>query len=54
MAVVVLNASEVEQLLDMPGCMAAMEEALIGLARGEAYLPLRPMVKPPGEPTFSV
>lgn len=52
MAVVVLNAGEVEQLLDMPGCMAAMEEALIGLAHGEAYLPLRPVVKPPGEPTF--
>jgi ornithine cyclodeaminase len=52
MAVLVLNEGEVERLLDMPGCMVAMEEALIGLARGEAHLPLRPVVKPPGEPTF--
>ena len=48
----ILNAHEVERLLDMPGCMEAMEEALIGLARGEAHLPLRPVVKPPAEPTF--
>ena len=45
----ILNAHEVEQLLDMPGCMAAMEEALVSLARGEFHLPLRPIVRPPGE-----
>jgi ornithine cyclodeaminase/alanine dehydrogenase-like protein (mu-crystallin family) len=44
----ILDEHEVEQLLDMPGCMAAMEEALIGLARGEFYLPLRPIVRAPG------
>src|SRR4051812_638711 len=48
----ILNAPEVEQLLDMPGCMAAMEEALVSLARGEFHLPLRPVVRPPGEPHF--
>ena len=48
----ILNEHEVVQLLDMPGCMAAMEEALTGLARGEFHLPLRPVVKPPGERHF--
>jgi ornithine cyclodeaminase len=48
----ILNAQEVERLLDMPGCMEAMEEALVGLAHGEFHLPLRPVVKPPGEKHF--
>lgn len=48
----ILNAQEVERLLDMPGCMEAMREALVGLARGEFHLPLRPVVKPPGEKHF--
>jgi ornithine cyclodeaminase/alanine dehydrogenase-like protein (mu-crystallin family) len=47
--VLVLNHEEVERLLDMPGCMAAMEEALVALARGDFHLPLRPIVRPPGE-----
>ena len=49
MSVLILNADEVERLLDMPGCMAAMEEALVALARGDFFLPLRPIVRPPGE-----
>jgi ornithine cyclodeaminase/alanine dehydrogenase-like protein (mu-crystallin family) len=48
MSVLILNHDEVERLLDMPGCMAAMEEALVALARGEFHLPLRPVVRPPG------
>ena len=48
----ILNEHEVVQLLDMPGCMAAMESALVSLARGEFHLPLRPVVKPPGESHF--
>jgi ornithine cyclodeaminase len=48
----ILNGEEVVRLLDMPGCMTAMEEALVSLARGEFHLPLRPVVKPPGEPHF--
>ncbi len=52
MSVLILNGEEVEALLDLPGCMAAMEQALIGLAQGDFHLPLRPVVRPPGEPTF--
>jgi len=48
----ILNAEEVERLLDMPGCMAAMEEALVALAHGEFHLPLRPVIRPPGEEHF--
>jgi ornithine cyclodeaminase len=48
----IVDADEVERLLDMPGCMAAMEDALVTLARGEFHLPLRPIVKPPGESHF--
>ena len=48
----ILNEHEVEQLLDMPGCMAAMEEALVALARGDFHLPLRPVVRPPGQSHF--
>lgn len=32
----------------MKECMAVMREALISLARGEAYQPLRTIVRPPG------
>ena len=45
----ILNGQEVEQLLDMPGCMAAMEEALVALARGEFAPAAPPVVRPPGE-----
>jgi ornithine cyclodeaminase len=45
----ILSGEEVVRLLDMPGCMQAMEEALVTLARGEFHLPLRPIVRPPGE-----
>jgi ornithine cyclodeaminase/alanine dehydrogenase-like protein (mu-crystallin family) len=48
----VLNEHEVEELLDMEGCIAAMEEALSSLARGEVFLPLRPKVKPPDVNNF--
>ncbi len=45
----VLSEEEVVELLDMEGCIAAMEEALAALERGEVTMPLRPMVKAPGE-----
>ena len=48
----ILNEHEVERLLDMPGCMAAMEEALVALARGDFHLPLRPVIRPPGQSHF--
>jgi ornithine cyclodeaminase len=45
----ILTGDEVVRLLDMPGCMAAMEETLVALAGGQFHLPLRPVVRPPGE-----
>jgi ornithine cyclodeaminase len=48
-SVLVLGEPEVEELLDPAGCLAAMERALVALARGEIYLPLRQIVRPPGE-----
>ena len=50
--IVILNEREVEELLDVAGCIEAMAEALSSLARGEVYQPLRPIVRPPGEPTL--
>ena len=44
----ILTGEEVVQLLDMPGCMAAMEETLVALAGGRFHLPLRPVVGAPG------
>ncbi len=52
MSILVLNQEEVEQLLDMEGCIEAMAEALASLARGEVHVPLRAVVRPPGEDTF--
>jgi ornithine cyclodeaminase/alanine dehydrogenase-like protein (mu-crystallin family) len=49
MAFLVLTQSEVEQLLDMEGCIGAMEEILAALARGELFMPLRSITFPPGE-----
>jgi len=48
----ILNEHEVEELLDLAGCLEAMREALSSLARGEVHLPLRPVVRPPGETTL--
>jgi ornithine cyclodeaminase/alanine dehydrogenase-like protein (mu-crystallin family) len=48
----VLSERDVEELLDPAGCLAAMERALVALARGEVFLPLRPIVRPPGETTL--
>ena len=52
MGVFVLNQKEVEQLLDMKGCIEVMAEALASLARGEVHVPLRFLVKPEGEPSL--
>ncbi len=52
MAVLILNQRDVEQLLDVEGCIEAMAEALSSLARGEVHLPLRPVIRPPGEDSF--
>ena len=42
----------VEELLDPAGCLAAVERALVAIARGEVHLPLRTMVRPPGDETL--
>jgi ornithine cyclodeaminase/alanine dehydrogenase-like protein (mu-crystallin family) len=52
MSVLVLNQAEVEELLDMEGCIAAMEAAFLSLARGELHQPLRFVVRPPDRPDF--
>ena len=49
MPLLVLSQQEVEQLLDMEGCIEAMEGALASLARGEVHLPLRFIFKPGDE-----
>jgi ornithine cyclodeaminase/alanine dehydrogenase-like protein (mu-crystallin family) len=48
----VLNQEEVERLLDMEGCIAAMEDALAALARGEVHVPLRFVMRPGDEPSL--
>ena len=49
MAILVLNQSEVERLLDMEGCIEAMAGILEALARGELFQPLRSITFPPGD-----
>src|SRR5438045_3528938 len=52
MPLLVLSQQEVEQLLDMEGCIEAMEGALASLARGEVHMPLRFIFKPGDEPSL--
>jgi alanine dehydrogenase len=44
MKVLIVNQAEVRQLLPMAECVDVMAEALMTLARGEAILPLRPVL----------
>jgi len=46
--VLMVNQAEVARLLPMGECIAAMEETLKTLARGEALLPLRQVIMLPG------
>ena len=48
-SVLVLSDADVRELLDMESCIAAMEDALAALARDELTMPLRFVVRPPGE-----
>jgi ornithine cyclodeaminase len=50
MRVLVLTHREVEHLLTMRECVDLMADTLAGLARGEAFQPLRMIVRPPGSP----
>jgi ornithine cyclodeaminase/alanine dehydrogenase-like protein (mu-crystallin family) len=47
MKLLVLNETEVEELLPMSECISAMEEAFIALGRGEVDQPLRAIFRPP-------
>lgn len=46
MKLLIVNATEVEQLLSMPECIAAMAEAFSSLAHGEVHQPLRTIFRP--------
>lgn len=48
MSVLVLSEHDVRDLLDMESCVAAMEDVLARLARGELTNPLRSLMLPPG------
>jgi ornithine cyclodeaminase len=48
MAVLVLSDADVRASLSGAECLAAMEEVLVAHARGEAYLPLRTVMRAPG------
>jgi ornithine cyclodeaminase len=47
MKLLILNHTEVEQLLPISECISAMEDAFTALARGEAHQPLRTIFRPP-------
>jgi len=47
MSLLILNHSEVEQLLPMNECINVLEEAFTALARDEFHQPLRTITKPP-------
>jgi ornithine cyclodeaminase/alanine dehydrogenase-like protein (mu-crystallin family) len=48
----VLTGDDVRANLSMADCVAAMEDVLAALARGELYQPLRGVYAPPGEGKF--
>jgi ornithine cyclodeaminase/alanine dehydrogenase-like protein (mu-crystallin family) len=52
MDVLVLNGEQVAQLLPMPECIKVMRDALAALARGEALVPLRTVMRVPGVTGF--
>ena len=52
MDVLVLNGEEVARLLPMPECIKVMRDALAALARGEALVPLRSVMRVPGVTGF--
>jgi alanine dehydrogenase len=49
MSTIVVNGTRVRQFLPMRECIEAMERALRALARGGAVVPLRPVVRIPGD-----
>jgi ornithine cyclodeaminase/alanine dehydrogenase-like protein (mu-crystallin family) len=49
MSLLVLSEADVHTVLDMESCIAAMEDVLGALARDELTMPLRFVVRPPGD-----
>src|SRR5262249_11765152 len=49
-----LGHDDVVDLLPMAQCVPLMRDTLTALARGEAFQPLRTVVRPPGPPGFLV
>ncbi len=49
MSLLVLSEADIREVLDMESCIEAMEDVLAALARGELSMPLRFVVRPPGE-----
>jgi ornithine cyclodeaminase len=45
----ILKRADVEQVLTLPACIEVMADTMRALARGEAVLPLRPVIGLPGE-----
>src|SRR6202165_5504518 len=52
MEVLVLNGEQGAQLMPMPDCIKVMRDALAALARGEALVPLRTVMRVPGVSGF--
>jgi len=50
--ILILDEQAVEELLDPAGCLAAVERALVAIARDEIHLPLRTIIRPPGDETL--
>lgn len=47
MKILILNSSQIKELLPMPDCIEVMADALSALARDEVYQPLRSIIRPP-------
>jgi ornithine cyclodeaminase len=54
LTVLVLSEHDVRELLDMESCVAAMEDVLSRLARGDLTNPLRTIMLPPGPAAFGL
>jgi ornithine cyclodeaminase/alanine dehydrogenase-like protein (mu-crystallin family) len=52
MEVVVLSHEEVRQLLPFSECVEVMAQALVDLQNGDVWQPLRPVIRPPDEPSL--
>lgn len=47
MKILIINHVQIEELLSIEACIKVMAEALIALAKGQVYQPLRMVVRPP-------